>query len=135
MSRDVLAKETIEDLTEAIAYIGAHPEIDNVLLSGGDPMVSSTRRLANLFARLASIPHIWQIRISSKLPAFLPARFTTDPEGNAASGGSTSALQWFCEALSLHPHPFRRQTGTRGYPSRFPNAASHQMAAGTTGAR
>jgi lysine 2,3-aminomutase len=80
MSRDVLAKETIEDLTEAIAYIGAHPEIDNVLLSGGDPMVSSTRRLANLFAKLASIPHIWQIRISTKLPAFLPARFTTDPE-------------------------------------------------------
>jgi L-lysine 2,3-aminomutase len=30
MSRDVLAKETIEDLTEAIAYIAAHPEIDNV---------------------------------------------------------------------------------------------------------
>lgn len=80
MSRDVLAKETIEDLKEAIAYIAEHPEIDNVLLSGGDPMISSTRRLANLFAALAPIPHIWQIRISTKLPAFLPSRFTTDPE-------------------------------------------------------
>lgn len=80
MSRDVIAKETIEDLKEAIAYIAKHPEIDNVLLSGGDPMISSTRRLANLFAALAPVPHIWQIRISTKLPAFLPSRFTTDSE-------------------------------------------------------
>lgn len=80
MSRDVLAKETIEDLKEAIAYIAEHREIDNVLLSGGDPMISSTRRLANLFAALEPIPHVWQIRISTKLPAFLPSRFTTDPE-------------------------------------------------------
>ncbi len=80
MSRDVLVKETIEDLQDAIAYIQQHPEIDNVLLSGGDPMICSTRRLANLLAALATIPHLWQIRISTKLPAFLPSRFTTDPE-------------------------------------------------------
>lgn len=80
MSRDVIAKETIEDLKEAIAYIAKHSEIDNVLLSGGDPMISSTRRLANLFAALAPVPHIWQVRISTKLPAFLPSRFTTDSE-------------------------------------------------------
>lgn len=75
-----MTKETIEDLQEAISYIKQHPEIDNVLLSGGDPMVCSTRRLANLFAALSQIPHLWQIRISSKLPAFLPSRFTTDSE-------------------------------------------------------
>ncbi|MEM9924312.1 MAG: KamA family radical SAM protein [Cyanobacteria bacterium P01_D01_bin.50] len=80
MSRDVMVKETIEDLQEAISYIKQHPEIDNVLLSGGDPMICSTRRLANLFAALSQIPHLWQIRISSKLPAFLPSRFTTDSE-------------------------------------------------------
>lgn len=80
MSKDVMVKETIEDLQEAISYIKQHPEIDNVLLSGGDPMVCSTRRLANLLAELSKIPHIWQIRISTKLPAFLPSRFTTDSE-------------------------------------------------------
>jgi lysine 2,3-aminomutase len=80
MSRDVIVKETIEDLQGAIAYIQDHSEIDNVLLSGGDPMICSTRRLANLLAALAKIPHIWQVRISTKLPAFLPSRFTTDPE-------------------------------------------------------
>lgn len=80
MSKDVMTKESIEDLQAAIAYIQTHPEIDNVLMSGGDPMVSSTRRLANLLAALAKIPHLWQIRISTKLPAFLPSRFTSDPE-------------------------------------------------------
>lgn len=75
-----IKKETIEDLQEAISYIKQHPEIDNVLLSAGDPMVCSNRRLANLFAALSQIPHLWQIRISSKLPAFLPSRFTTDSE-------------------------------------------------------
>ncbi|RUT05165.1 KamA family radical SAM protein [Dulcicalothrix desertica PCC 7102] len=80
MSRDILVKETIEDLQEAIAYISVHPEIDNVLLSGGDPMICHTNRLKNILKSLAAIPHIWQVRISSKLPAFLPSRFTSDPE-------------------------------------------------------
>ncbi|BAZ17987.1 lysine 2,3-aminomutase YodO family protein [Calothrix sp. NIES-4071] len=80
MSRDIITKETIEDLQAGIEYIKQHPEIDNVLLSGGDPMICSTNRLANIFAALAAIPHITQIRISSKLPAFLPSRFTTDSQ-------------------------------------------------------
>ncbi|MCM1981631.1 KamA family radical SAM protein [Lyngbya confervoides] len=79
MSRDVLTQETIEDLQEAIAYLKAHPEIDNVLLSGGDPMICHTQRLRNLFTALSPMAHLRQIRISSKLPAFLPSRFTTDP--------------------------------------------------------
>lgn len=80
MSRDVWVKETIEDLQDALTYLKHHPEIDNVLLSGGDPLLSSTRRLENLLAALSPLSHLWQIRISSKLPAFLPSRFTTDPE-------------------------------------------------------
>lgn len=79
MSRDVMTRETIEDLEAAIGYVAAHPEVDNVLLSGGDPMVCSTERLRRLLAALASIPHLWQVRISTKLPAFLPSRFSGDP--------------------------------------------------------
>ncbi|MEM7552951.1 MAG: KamA family radical SAM protein [Cyanobacteria bacterium P01_A01_bin.84] len=78
MSRDVLVKETIEDLQAAINYIALHPEIDNVLLSGGDPMICSTKRLENILQAIAQISHVRQVRISSKLPAFLPSRFTTD---------------------------------------------------------
>ncbi len=103
MSRDVLVKETIEDLHEAIAYIQQHPEIDNVLLSGGDPMICSTRRLANLLQALAAIPHLWQIRISTKLPAFLPSRFTTDPELLAVLQSYQSRFQIVMQCHFDHP--------------------------------
>lgn len=103
MSRDILTKETIEDLQGAIAYIQAHPEIDNVLFSGGDPMICSTRRLENLFAALAKIPHLWQIRISTKLPAFLPSRFTTDPELLAVLEKYQSRFQIVIQCHFNHP--------------------------------
>ena len=103
MSKDVMVKETIEDLQEAIAYIKQHPEIDNVLLSGGDPLVCSTRRLANLFAALSQIPHIWQIRISSKLPAFLPSRFTTDSELLSVLKQYSSRFQIVIQCHFDHP--------------------------------
>ncbi|MEO0935920.1 MAG: KamA family radical SAM protein, partial [Cyanobacteria bacterium J06641_2] len=103
MSKDVMVKETIEDLQEAISYIKQHPEIDNVLLSGGDPMVCSTRRLANLFAELSQIPHIWQIRISSKLPAFLPSRFTTDSELLSVLNQYNSRFQIVFQCHFDHP--------------------------------
>ena len=103
MSKDVMVKETIEDLQEAISYIKQHPEIDNVLLSGGDPMVCSTRRLANLLAALSQIPHIWQIRISSKLPAFLPSRFTTDSELLSVLNQYNSRFQIVFQCHFDHP--------------------------------
>ena len=103
MSKDVMVKETIEDLREAISYIKQHPEIDNVLLSGGDPMVCSTRRLANLLAALSQIPHLWQIRISSKLPAFLPSRFTTDSELLSVLNQYNSRFQIVFQCHFDHP--------------------------------
>ncbi len=78
MSKDVFQKETIEDLQSALDYLRRHDEIDNVLLSGGDPLICNTRRLERLFEALSDIEHIRAVRISTKLPAFLPSRFTAD---------------------------------------------------------
>ena len=80
LREDVVSRESINDLDGAIRYVAEHPEVDNVFLSGGDPMVSSTGRLKRLLVRLADISHVRQIRISTKLPAFLPSRFTSDPD-------------------------------------------------------
>lgn len=80
LSRDVFTRETIEDLDEALHYVAANPGIDNVLLSGGDPMVCSTPRLRRILEACASIPHIAHVRIGTKLPAFLPSRFTGDAD-------------------------------------------------------
>jgi len=70
--------EASKDLHEGIAYIAAHPEITNVLLTGGDPLLLSTRRLAELFEQLRRIEHVQIIRIGTKMTAFNPFRVLDD---------------------------------------------------------
>ena len=61
-----------------IAYIAAHPEIRDVLLSGGDPLLLSDEKLQNLLARLRAIPHVEFLRIGTRIPVFLPQRITPE---------------------------------------------------------
>jgi KamA family protein len=63
-----------------LAYIAEHEEITNVLLTGGDPLIMSTRRLAPILSDVAAIPHVRIIRIGSKMAAFNPHRVLDDPE-------------------------------------------------------
>ena len=58
----------------AVAAIAADPAIDEVILSGGDPLSLATPKLAELTARLAAIPHLKRLRIHSRLPVVLPER-------------------------------------------------------------
>lgn len=60
----------------AIGYISAHPEIRDVLLSGGDPLTIHDERLDELLTRLRAIPHIEFVRIGTKVPVVLPQRVT-----------------------------------------------------------
>lgn len=62
----------------ALDYIRAHPEIRDVLLSGGDPLILSDERLDWILSRLAAIPHVEFLRIGTKVPAVLPYRITDD---------------------------------------------------------
>jgi len=57
-------------------YLRAHPEIRDVLLSGGDPLILADDRLEYLLRRLREIPHIEFLRIGSKVPIVLPQRIT-----------------------------------------------------------
>jgi len=61
-----------------IAYIAAHPEIRDVLLSGGDPLLFNDERLEYLLSRLRAIPHVEFLRIGSRIPVFLPQRITPE---------------------------------------------------------
>ncbi|MEK6237726.1 MAG: KamA family radical SAM protein [Planctomycetales bacterium] len=70
--------ETTNDVSEGVRYIAEHPEITNVLLTGGDPLLMSTRRLVEIFEQLRAIPHVRIIRIGSKMPAFNPWRVIND---------------------------------------------------------
>lgn len=79
------------DLAAAVRYVHEHPEVNNVLLTGGDPLLLSTARLAEILAAVRSIPHVHIIRIGSKLPAFNPRRILDDPELSAVLGRYSQA--------------------------------------------
>ncbi|MCK6483281.1 MAG: 4Fe-4S cluster-binding domain-containing protein [Phycisphaerae bacterium] len=72
--------EVTNDVTEGIRYIADHPEVANVLLTGGDPLLMSTRRLREIISALRAIEHVQIVRIGSKMPAFDPWRLLSDPE-------------------------------------------------------
>jgi lysine 2,3-aminomutase len=63
-------------LTGAIGYIEQHPEIWEVILTGGDPLVLAPRRLGEVVRRLAAIAHVKVIRVHSRVPAVDPRRIT-----------------------------------------------------------
>jgi KamA family protein len=71
--------EVTNDITDAVAYISQHPEINNVLLSGGDPLIMSTGKLAKIIKQLRDIKHVRIIRIGTKMTAFDPYRILNDP--------------------------------------------------------
>ncbi|MEL7472967.1 MAG: KamA family radical SAM protein [Planctomycetota bacterium] len=73
-------EEVTKDVSEGVAYIRKHPEITDVLLTGGDPLIMSTRRLREIIAELRKIPHVRTIRIGSKMPAFNPYRILDDED-------------------------------------------------------
>lgn len=77
-----------QEFDAQIAYIERTPQIRDVLLSGGDPLVLAPKQLDMILGRLRAIPHIEIIRIGSRVPVFLPQRVTDE----------------FCEMLAKY-HP------------------------------
>jgi len=73
-------KEAMSDVSEGIAYIAKHPEINNVLLTGGDSLILATPKLRMIVEALRKIEHVKIIRFGSKLPVFNPMRIYEDEE-------------------------------------------------------
>lgn len=72
--------EVVNDVTEGIEYIRRNKQVTNVLLTGGDPLLMSTRRLEEILRPLRKIDHVGIIRIGSKIPAFNPYRIIDDTD-------------------------------------------------------
>jgi lysine 2,3-aminomutase len=74
-------------LAAAYAYLRAHPEICDVIVSGGDPLVMSDARISTVLSELASIESVLYVRVASRTPVTLPSRITDS----------------LCRALRSHP--------------------------------
>ncbi len=67
---------SLDNWNKALDYISAHPEIRDVLLSGGDPLTIADDKLDYLLTRIRKIKHVEFVRIGSKVPTVLPMRIT-----------------------------------------------------------
>jgi lysine 2,3-aminomutase len=81
---------TPEDIDRVFAYIQAHGEIEEVILTGGDPFVLSTRRVEEITSRLAAISHVKIIRWHTRVPMVDPERVSDDFIAALLAPGATS---------------------------------------------
>ena len=65
---------TEAELDTAFAWFADHPAIREIILTGGDPLMLSPRRLSAIVARISAIPHIETVRVHSRVPVADPAR-------------------------------------------------------------
>jgi lysine 2,3-aminomutase len=66
------------ELAAALDYIASHPEVWEVVLTGGDPLMLSPRRLAALAGAVAAIPHVETLRLHTRVPLTDPGRVTPE---------------------------------------------------------
>jgi len=88
----------------ALDYIRSHGEIWEVILTGGDPLMLSPRRLAEIMADLAAIEHVKIVRLHTRIPVADPARVTDEMVAALKVAGATT---W----VALHANHPRELTG------------------------
>ena len=65
-------------LAKMLRYISASPQIREVIISGGDPLILDDRKLESILASFKAIPHVEVLRIGSRVPVVMPMRITKD---------------------------------------------------------
>jgi len=96
---NALSKEGFE---AALAYIAGHPEIWEVILTGGDPFILSPRRIAEITTRLSDIVHVKVVRWHTRVPVTDPGRVSDDLVAALQAPGATT----FVAVHANHPREF-----------------------------
>ena len=107
-------KMATDDVGALVAYLGEHPEVTSVLITGGDPMIMGEAVLRRYISPLLDprLDHLESIRIGTKSLAYWPQRFVSDPDadatlalfGEVADSGRTLALMaHFSHPRELEP--------------------------------
>ncbi|WP_442920592.1 KamA family radical SAM protein [Massilia sp. S19_KUP03_FR1] len=113
------ARET----TELVSYLRTHPDVTDVLFTGGDPMIMNTRSLAEFIEPLLApeLAHIQNIRIGTKSVAYWPQRFVTDKDADelmrlfekvVAAGKNLALMGHYNHAVELR-NPIAQQAVKR----------------------
>ncbi len=87
-------EEIVVRFNDTLEYIASHKEINNVLITGGDPLTLPTEILAHFLDKLSVFPHLDFIRIGSRIPVTFPERLIKDDS--------------LIQLLDRHSHPHRR---------------------------
>jgi lysine 2,3-aminomutase len=104
-------KEVMNDVEPGLQYIAEHPEINNVLLTGGDSLILGTKKLRMIIERLRAIDHVKIIRLGSKLPVFNPMRIYEDEELlNLIREYSSPKQRIYIMAHINHPNEITEET-------------------------
>ncbi|WIG92967.1 lysine 2,3-aminomutase [Myxococcus sp. SDU36] len=109
---DADLKFASREIEPLVSYIRAHPEVTNVLFTGGDPMIMTESVLARYIEPLLDIEHLEAIRIGTKALAYWPQRFVTDSDADdilrlfekvVASGKSLAFMAHFSHPNEMTP--------------------------------
>ena len=92
---------TEHELHQAIDWIAEQPELHEVILTGGDPLTLSDERLMALLQRLDAIPHIWSLRLHTRMPVVISMK-------NAALRKRSAGLSALCSSTRLISPDVRR---------------------------
>jgi len=107
-------KMATDDIGTLVAYLGEHPEVTSVLITGGDPMIMAEPVLRRYIEPLLDprLDHLESIRIGTKSLAYWPQRFVTDPDADAtlrlfgdvvAAGRTLALMAHFSHPRELEP--------------------------------
>ncbi len=103
-------EETIKQFEPMAAYIADHPEITNVLISGGDALLNSNAVIAHFLRVLGEIEHVRMIRFGTRLPVVLPQRISEDPELLTLLGNYTRKKQINIVTQFNHPRELTHES-------------------------
>ncbi|WP_316348724.1 KamA family radical SAM protein [Desulfuromonas acetoxidans] len=100
------------NVDDGLEWISQHPEVRDVLITGGDPLLLPDEKIAYLIERLRAIPHIQMIRFGSRVPIVLPQRIT--PELKKILGGNHMVPIWLNTQCN-HPKELTEHTAQAVY--------------------
>ncbi|GAA0946275.1 KamA family radical SAM protein [Nonomuraea longicatena] len=109
---DADLKFASDDIDQLVSYLGQHPEVTSVLVTGGDPMIMGEPVLKRYIEPLLEVEQLESIRIGTKSLAYWPQRFTTDPDAEdtlrlferaVAAGKNLAFMAHFSHPRELEP--------------------------------